>query len=257
MGLYTLHYQADDYKSRCDYNVSSSNNTNPKFVHHVTKPTSTPITLDSPLLNSPQQFKNHTDELLISGETSQILDDMRFIISSILDLPDIRSPYYTQSHAKLRAASDWSLSRISALPESILKFRGQATKNDCIYSSIRFAALIYLKAISKRVPLAQACQGPEMRLLFSAMWKVTLTEWRHIPGIFIWILLATIEAARYAPQGRLLKSMLKTASFHLAACGENGWEIVDAMLNRFANLQKWLRREEALLMKQYSESEYY
>jgi hypothetical protein len=84
-------------------------------------------------------------------------------------------------------------------------------------------------------------------MLCSSMWKVTLTEWRHKPGMFIYILPATIEAARYAPQRRLLKSMLKTANFHLVAYSSNGQEIIYGMLSRFSSLHKWLRNKDTTI----------
>ncbi|KAG9232884.1 hypothetical protein BJ875DRAFT_379766 [Amylocarpus encephaloides] len=226
----------------CDYHTSSSKNVRTIFPHYTPHPLSIPITLDSPLLISHQKFLDHVNLLRISKETGQILDDMRFLTSSILKLDDSIPTPSEESVQKILATTTWILERIAALPP-LMPSSGPAT-NPYLHTAVRLAALIYLQAIAKRVPLSQACLPQDLAMLFGSMWKVTLTEWRHIPGIFTWIMLSTIEAARYAPQGRLLKSMLKTASFHILACGDNGWEIIDAKLGRFARLQSWLRKDD-------------
>ncbi len=69
------------------------------------------------------------------------------------------------------------------------------------------------------------------------MWKVQLSRWKQIPGIFLFILLSVIPAAQDTVYGRFLKSMLKAATSYISL---EYWDVVDGSLMAFVRLQKWL-----------------
>ena len=72
------------------------------------------------------------------------------------------------------------------------------------------------------------------------MWRVTLTRWKQIPGIFVWVILAGNQAAQETPHGRFLKSMFKASTSYIAL---DYFEVVDAALMTYVRLQRWLRQE--------------
>jgi hypothetical protein len=191
--------------------------------------------MSTPLLPSKDRFSTYSDELNISIETAMILDDIRFLTSSITKLG--RLDPLEQDLTKLLATSTWIRDRIHALPDCAGLLN--PTSTDFIYRSCRLAALVYCKAIVEHIPLSQACTFEDLKSLWECMWRVTLTEWKKIPGIFIWIILSAHQAAQDTAYGRGLKSMLKTSSFYIAL--EN-WNVVDGALMTFVGLQRWLKK---------------
>lgn len=188
----------------------------------------------TPLLAAEDRFSTKSEELHISDETGIILDDMRFLTASIIELG--RLDPLDQDLTKLLATSTWIRDRILALPKDN---DFDQTPESFIYRSCRTAALIYCNAIVQRITLSQACSLGDLNSLWTNMWRVSLTQWKSIPGIFIWIILSAHQAAQNTAYGRFLKSMLKTSSFYIAL--EN-WKVVDGALMAFIELQRWLRR---------------
>lgn len=203
----------------------------PSFPHKIIDQGSYPVCMSTPLLPSKNRFADHLEELHISKETAIILDDMRFLISSIFTLNKL-SPS-EQDLTKLFATSTWIRDRIVNLSDPT------TSSPDFIYRSCRLAALIYCKAILYRIPLSRVCSLEDLKSLWEIMWRITLTEWKQLPGVFMWIILSAHQAAQDTAYGRFLKSMLKASSFFITL--EN-WDVVDGALMGFVGLQRWLRR---------------
>ncbi|RDL37623.1 uncharacterized protein BP5553_05056 [Venustampulla echinocandica] len=217
----------------CDYHISCSNDYEPSF-HHITPDLVTiPIYMSTPFLSSKERFSNHTKELNIDKETAIILDDMRFLTLSVLKLES--SKPLEQDLTKLIATSTWIRDRIIELPKISAP---PNSPSEFIYASTRLAAIIYCKAIVNRTSLSQACTMEELNALWGVMWRVRLTQWKQIPGIFLWILLSATQAAQNTPHGRFLKSMIKTSSFYI---GLAEWPVVDGTFRAFVRMQRWLR----------------
>jgi hypothetical protein len=158
---------------------------------------------------------------------------MRFLLQAVI--------YHTNADhealdvddgVKLATTSNWVRDRITSPSVD------QSLNTDFVYLSCRKAALIYCKSISERTPLSYTCTLQDLNQLWASMWRITLSQWKKIPGIFIWILLSINQAAQDTPHGRLVKSLLKSASFYVAL--EN-WEAIDGSLGSFVRLQRWLR----------------
>lgn len=207
----------------------------PSFRHNIESQTAGSVCMSTPLLASETRFSTQLDGLHISRETAMILDDMRFLTISIIKLGNLDP--LEQDLTKLLATSTWIRDRICTLPDS--PTLSLSTPEDFIYRSCRISALIYCKAIVERVPLSQACTPEDLSSLWGTMWQVTLTRWKSIPGIFIWIILSAHQAAQDTAYGRFLKSMLKTTSFYIAL---EDWNVVDGALMTFIGLQRWLRK---------------
>ena len=193
--------------------------------------------MSTPLLQSERSFADHAEDIGISVQTACILDDMRFLLQAVITQTDNnRENIDSKDQQKLITTSTWIRDRIAVLPEK--NGQGSSPANDFIYQSCRKAALIYCKAILELTPLSQACTLQDLNQLWSSMWRVTLSQWKKIPGIFIWVLLSANQAAQDTAHGRFLKSMLKSASFYIAL---QNWQIVDGSLGAFVRLQRWLR----------------
>lgn len=163
-----------------------------------------------------------------------ILDDMRFLMMTILSY--ISAPPSDIEKAKFEATALWVFDRISALPD------GSAPESpltrDYIYKSTLIAALVFCRSITSRLPLNKSCSLIDLRQLWASMWRVTLSRWKQIPGVFLFIILAAIPAAQETPHGRFLKSMLKTTTAYISL---EHWEVVDCTLMSYVELQRWLR----------------
>jgi len=195
--------------------------------------------MSTPLLPSNTCFEDDVAGLGISKETASILDDMCFLITAILTYSETNSA--SASATKLKTTSIWIQSRIASLPAS----HRPDGNVDHIYESCRIAALIYCRAIVDRVPLSEACTLQDLGFLWQHVWNVDLSDWKKIPAIFLWIMLAALPTAQHWPHGRFSKLMVKGAACHLAL---DNWDVVDGSLRTFTGLQRWIRKNRALPM---------
>ncbi|KAF4625310.1 hypothetical protein G7Y89_g12856 [Cudoniella acicularis] len=196
----------------CDYNIACSSECEPAFYRRIPEPSIYDISLSSPLLSSKETFLAQADTLFINKETAVILDNMQFLFKSVIKLSDAK--YTTQDEIKLIATATWIRDGILAIPlQTDIKLPSAA---NFIHQSCRIAALIYCKSLIEHIPLSQACELKDFQALWKCMWRVTLTEWKRTPGIFLWVILSANQAAQNKPYGRLLKSMFKGSSFYIS-----------------------------------------
>jgi hypothetical protein len=189
-----------------------------------------PQHLDSPLLQSRIRFIDSTSELQISPETAIILDDMRFLTTSVISMTknELSSP---QEKAKFLATATWIRKRLSSPLDPALA-------RDFIYQSVRAVATAYSAAILSHTPLSQACTAQNLRQLWTNMWRIPLSRWKQTPGIFFWLVLGVTPFARDKQEGRFLKGMLAATTI---AIGLVDWDVVMGMLRGFLAVQRWLR----------------
>jgi hypothetical protein len=187
-----------------------------------------------PFVTAQQSFSDSTEELQISKETAVILDDMRFLILTLVKQVD--RELSEQDKVKLSTTSMWIRDRTASLPDGSAATTPLAT--DYIYKSCRIAALIYCKAIVERTSLSRVCTLQDLNHLWANMWQIKLSRWKQIPGIFLFIILSALSTAEHTPHGSFLKSMFKTTSAYI---GMDNFELVDAALMAFVKLQRWLR----------------
>jgi len=188
----------------------------------------------TPLANVEMDFTSETEELQISKQTAIILDDMCFLLKYLMRQVD--RDISVEEKTKFKTTSIWIRDRIAALPEGG-PLDGPLAR-DFIYKSCRIAALIYCKAIVERVNLAKACTLSDLTQLWGNMWRIKLSRWKQIPGIFLFILLSGIQAAQDTPHGRFMKNMMKATNSYMSV---DSWEVVDASMMTFMRLQRWLR----------------
>lgn len=217
---------------RIDYQIACSYDIDLTFPHNTATHVTYQAYVSTPWMYSLISFTSIRDQLQIAPETASILDDMRFL--QISTTKAVENTHYDA--AKLKAEAEWIQSRILALPTGT-----DSTSplfDDNIYKSCRTAALIYIRAILTHTPLSHTCTLQDLNQLWSSMWRVSLTQWKQIPGVFVWIILSGLQAAQSTPHGRFLKSMFKAAASYMSL---EYFEVVDASLMNFVKMQTWLR----------------
>ena len=189
-----------------------------------------PVHLDSPLLQSRMRFVDSASDLEISPETATILDDMRFLTTSVISMTkdELSS---SQEKAKFQATATWIHKRLSTPLDP--EFSG-----DFIYQSVRAVAIAYSAAILSRTPLSQACTAHNLRQLWMSMWRVPLSRWKKTPGIFYWVVLCVTPFSKDKQEGRFLKGMMASSTI---AIGLVDWDVVMGMLRGYLAVQRWLR----------------
>lgn len=192
--------------------------------------------MKTPLLYSQVTFSNVSTELKLTVETACLLDEMGFLIQTVIRQLH-RVPNQLES-MKLEKTALWVRNRISILPEGN---DSHLLSKDFLYKSCRIASLIYCKAITERIPLSRACTIQDLNALWINMWQITLTRWKQIPGIFLFVILSANQAAQTTPHGRLLKSMFKASSSYIAL---DYWDVADGALMSYLKLQTWLGNTE-------------
>lgn len=187
-----------------------------------------PLVLDSPIFLSPHLFINSTPLHGISPVSAQILDDVRFLTTAVLELST--TPYSDTSYATFFKTAQWVHMRlISSDP---------ALANDNFHRTIQTTALIYVTAILHRTPLSQSCTPLVLTQLWATLWEVPLSRWKQIPGIFFWILLVAIPYAKDKFQGRFLKGLMPATTVAIGIVDSN---VLLGIVRAFLGVQKWLR----------------
>jgi hypothetical protein len=188
-----------------------------------------PVQLDNPLIRSNIRFRDSAKSLRISVETAQVLDDMRFLTTTILAMSQISVSKIEET--KFIATASWIHERLSAPLNPNLA-------TDFLYQSCRNAAIIFSLAILTRTPLSQACTSELLYQLWMTQWRVPLTRWKETPGIFLWIALVSAPFAQDLPMGRWHKGMIASSTI---AIGLVDWDVAMATLRGFLAVQRWLK----------------
>jgi len=110
---------------------------------------------------------------------------------------------------------------------------------DYLYQSVRLAAILYSRAIMQRQPFSSVVEQADFLLLWSTMWRVPLTAWKGVLGVFNWIIAALAPVAARGSQrhGRFVKSMLANS---LLQIGIDNWELARGVMEASGRLQGWL-----------------
>jgi hypothetical protein len=196
----------------------------------ITKtPDAYPTFLDNPLLQSEIRFIDIFLILDISRASAEILDDMRFLTTSIFNLRAMDPT--SQDLLKFQATVLWTHNRISALPVGLLP-------PDLIYETLRLTALLYSTAVLSRQPLSISSTPEEVRLLADTMWRINLTRWKKIPGILLWIILVACPCpSENKLEKKFLKMFVATVAMHI---GVEHHEVAVCCMRSFLGVQRWI-----------------
>jgi hypothetical protein len=127
---------------------------------------------------------------------------------------------------------------------------------DALYQAVRLTALVYARAISERRPFSEVVEPADFIKLWTTAWRVSLTAWKGLAGVFTWLTLSIVASARDTPHDRFVKSMLAICTVQTSL---ECWEIASAALRAALRLNAWLmagkrEREEKGVAKAGGES---
>ncbi|KAL2128387.1 hypothetical protein VTI74DRAFT_9257 [Chaetomium olivicolor] len=112
---------------------------------------------------------------------------------------------------------------------------------DYVYQAIRLAALLYSRAIMHRQPFSAIVNPAEFLRLWTTAWRVPLSKWRSLLGVFNWILLPIVPSGKAAqPHDRFVKGVINISLFQM---GMENWEIAWEVMEGAGRLQRWLAGE--------------
>jgi hypothetical protein len=177
------------------------------------------------------RFVESAEALNISIEAARVLDDMRFLTTSVLHLNENRDSEVAIT--KLMATVHWIHEQLVS-PAT----HDPELANDFMYQTCRTAGIIYSTAILTRTPLSRACTAQLLQQLWMMMWRVPLARWKKLPGLFLWVMLVVNSYARDKPEARFLKGLMPSA---IITIGLLDWDATMATLDGFLAVQKWLR----------------
>ncbi|KAK0745415.1 hypothetical protein B0T21DRAFT_381415 [Apiosordaria backusii] len=114
---------------------------------------------------------------------------------------------------------------------------------DYIYQSVRLAAILYSRAIMLRRPFSQVVTQVEYLQLWKTAWRVPLSTWRSLLGVFNWILLPLVLSSASSGgedvnnHGHFVKGLLNLS---LLQIGMENWELCRGVMDASVGLQRWL-----------------
>lgn len=194
-----------------------------------------PQNFNSPLLNFSTPFVNLRESLELSLPVAEILDDVRLLTTSIT------SPVWPENDIpSLENAATYAHDRIRGLPTVIIT--SSSTDTDLIYETCRIAAITYSSSIMTSTLFSQsylADQGHRQDF-FLKMTQVSLSRWKKIPGIFLWILLVACPSGIDTSIGVYLRGKLDTAAVSIAV---EDFDLAQGCVRALWSVQRWIARQ--------------
>lgn len=112
---------------------------------------------------------------------------------------------------------------------------------DHVYQAVRLAALLYSRAIMHQRPFSLVVTSDEFLRLWTTAWRVPLSTWRSLLGVFNWVLLPIVPSGKAAqPHDRFVKGMMNISLFQM---GVDNWELASSVMEAELSLQRWLGGE--------------
>ncbi|EAQ92261.1 hypothetical protein CHGG_00496 [Chaetomium globosum CBS 148.51] len=112
---------------------------------------------------------------------------------------------------------------------------------DHVYQAVRLAALLYSRGIMHRRPFSLVVTSDEFLRLWTTAWRVPLSTWRSLLGVFNWVLLPIVSSGKAAqPHDRFVKGMMNISLFQM---GMDNWELASSVMEAELSLQRWLGGE--------------
>lgn len=190
-------------------------------------PNLTPDHLNCPLLVGLTSFSPPGD--LISPSTGYILHDIQKL-TSFVNLPSsIKNTTEIQLEASLL------YNKIKALPASATPL--YTSEQERIFETIRLAALVYTCCISTLTPFSKYQDNLELQELHTHICSVTMSTWKKVPAVLLWILLVACPSTTNDDWGKWLRKEMAVTGF---AVGMEDFGVVIQCLKRFWTVQRWI-----------------
>lgn len=199
-------------------------------------PTAWATGFDSPLIPSTVSFRSNLPDLGISLDAAKILDDMRFLITSITNQPS-----ETNRRATILSTASWFLNSLET--KRMAASTGPSpSEADLITSTIHLAALLHTRSIATLTPISRL-SGPfvgQLEELYTTMRKVSLSRWKETPGIFLWIMLVLCPSSVSDRRGRFIRRKMAVTGLSI---GFEDFPLGISYLRGFWLVQRWIERE--------------
>ncbi|PVH68030.1 hypothetical protein DL98DRAFT_634445, partial [Cadophora sp. DSE1049] len=195
-----------------------------------------PESFNSPLLDFSTPFVDLCETLDLSLPVAEILDDVRLLTTSITSLLS-RGCFSRNDSSKLENTA-------LCIHNRIMNVKSSSSDAGFIYETCRIAALAYSSAIMSHTPFSQGYFGDEERRqdFYSKVWKVSLTRWKKIPGIFLWILLVAGPGSGNNPYDIYLKEKTTITAMSIAV---EDFDLAVGCFRAFWMAQRWIARQRA------------
>ncbi|KAH6662300.1 hypothetical protein B0J14DRAFT_308034 [Halenospora varia] len=209
-----------------------------------------PESFNSPLLDFSSPFVKLWETLGLSLPVAKILDDMRLLTTSIMSLSlsgRFSGSFSKIDASKLQRTARFVHNRIRSLP--VIDVTSSNDDIDFIYETCRIAAFAYSLSISSRIPFSQGYFRDDERRqdFYSKIWKVSLTRWKKISGIFLWILLVAFPRTGDTRRGLYLKTDMGVTAAYVTALSiaVEDFDVAVGCLRAIWTVQRWIMRQGA------------
>ena len=183
------------------------------------------------LVASDVRFQVVAKTLRLTSAAAQILDDVQFLTTSIL-----QSGTESLERTRIRNTASWLHGRLTQAKLNILEDEENLTG-----AAISQAAIIYTWAISSGKPMSSYV-GQSLRPgLLASVQGVRLTRWKQIPGIYLWIVLVACSGVPGDMIGRFWRRKVAVAT---SAIAFENFPLGISCVSSFLQVQRWLADEE-------------
>lgn len=214
------------------------------------------IALNSPLISGWPSFAGCANSLQLHPSTAMILDDIRYLIETVLALPEQAS---IEDLQRVVTTAGWVSDRLADLPEDtpriVSQYRSPSVDGssptsshsdksspptelpDMLYRCVRMTAIIYCRAILNRLPTSEICTELDFLKIWQSAWLASLPTWKATIGIFVWMLLAVVPSCHKTGPSRFVKTLMVTGFMSI---GVDNWHIALDIAQTGFRLQRWL-----------------
>ncbi|KAL9949873.1 hypothetical protein ACHAQF_002803 [Verticillium nonalfalfae] len=235
-----------DYEISCCFETELYLQSNdPVLLEEIPIPTSWPDGFDCPLIRSNVSFDDVKDKLGLTRAGARILDDVRFLTTSITEADGGPA-----SIRKIQSTASWIYSRLSKVSgresgrseqdAEVADVADMESEAERIEEALRLAGLIYSWSISSMAQISQFKDDKTLERAYKAIRGVNLTRWKDIPGIFLWIMLVAAPSTKQDTRGRFIRRKMAVAGLSI---GFESFGVGISYLRAFWLVQRWIARQ--------------
>jgi hypothetical protein len=204
-------------------------------------PETYPYAYQSPVFTHGPSFHEIRCSLELSPATASILDDVRYLSTSILSLsssPSLSKDQYVKLSNTIKSHASRIHDKITKMP--ILIPLPTSPVEDLVFETIRLTSQAYISCLSSCTPFSQAFSPPQRKMLYDTLLRVSLSAWKKIPGIYLWVLLVVCPGSGQDEAfGRLLRRNISVTAIFVVF---QDLGLAMGCLEGFWGVQRWIQR---------------
>ncbi|KAK1500613.1 hypothetical protein CTAM01_06548 [Colletotrichum tamarilloi] len=215
----------------------------PARDEEIPVPTTWPDCYDSPLLAPAPRFESIAEKLGICGATANILDDVRFLTDSVTSASAMAS---ASRKSKIRSTASWLYEKLREQGTAMAATRptqvasSPSTEKERILETVRIAAVIYSWSIKSLRHISRFDDADMLQAAYASLTSVSMTTWKGIPGIFLWVMLVAAPNAAADAKGRFVRRKMAVTGLSI---GFEDFALGISYLKAFWGVQRWIARE--------------